>query len=776
MTKKRCCLFVLVLFTSFDTGLYCQDVAKRPNIVFFLVDDLGWQDTSVAFWNEPSEFQQHFRTPNVERLARQGIRFSRAYSCSVCSPTRTSIMTGQNAARHQVTNWTFDPNKETSGQTNRLLPPENWNRKGLQPNQLTLPKLLNTVGYQTIHCGKAHWGAAGTAGADPTRLGFDVNIAGHHAGAPGSYQGKDNYGNNPDRPQRLRWAVPGLEKYHGTNTHLTDALAAEANAAIESAVTQNKPFFLYMAPYAVHTPIQQHVRFIDNYRGKKYPNGRDIPDAEAKYASLVEGYDDALGQILQKIESLKQSGNTIVVFTSDNGGLSVHGRGESPRSGSKNTHCWPLREGKGSAYEGGIRVPLVISWAKPVKNALQKSLPIEAGTESNSMVICEDYFPTICRWAGVDINSAAKQLAGENKTKFAQPVIDGQDISSSVMGQGGANDRDFFFHYPHVWGAGSGGRYQPHSSLISGQYKLIYFYHSRRWEFYDLQNDIGEKKNLFYDRQVDGMVSVLNTISSEFSNKIREYAAQLPEIKPGINYSRRQFDPGSELEPVASNEGRGQLAGWGAGKTWLDQHNDINNIAGAGKLELVFIGDSITQGWGGPGRSVRQVAPQVWGKFYSKRKVRNFGISGDGFRHLLWRIENGNLEGINPKVIVVAIGTNDLSRGDDPELVARGIEQVVQRIEERCQRSKILLLGIFPRGSDADNPMRLKADKVNRLLRKVADNRKTLFLDIGKQFLDEAGKALPSHYHDDFLHLSPEGYMAWAEAIEPVLKKQLLKK
>ena len=773
MTKKRSCLFVLILFACFGTDLHSQESKKQPNIVFFLVDDLGWQDTSVAFWTEPTEFQRHFRTPNVEKLARQGIRFSRAYSCSVCSPTRTSILTGQNAARHRVTNWTFNPNRETSGQTSRLLPPANWNRKGLQPDQLTLPKLLKTVGYKTIHCGKAHWGAEGTAGADPRQLGFDINIAGHHAGAPGSYQGQDNYGNDPQQPRRISWAVPGLEKYHGSNTHLTDALAAEANAAIESAVAEDKPFFLYMAPYAVHTPIQEHVRFIDNYRGKKYVNGKDIPEVEAKYASLVEGYDDALGQVLQKIEELNQSSNTIVVFTSDNGGLSVHGRSVSPRGTGKNTHCWPLREGKGSAYEGGIRVPLIVSWAKRAKNALQESLPIEAGRQSDAMVSCEDYLPTFCNWAGVEIEAAAKDIARENKTQFAKPVIDGQNVTSSITGRDVADDREFFFHYPHVWGAGNGGGYQPHTSLISGQYKLIYFYHARRWEFYDLEKDIGETKNLLNEQMDPLSLSAVGAAQLKFSRKVQEFAAQLPELRASANYFRPQFDLGSDLMPLASEESRGQLAGWGAGKTWLDQHSDINMIARGSELDLVFIGDSITQGWGGQGRSVGQVAPEVWKKFYSKRKAANFGISGDGFRNLLWRIENGNLDGINPKVVVLNIGTNDLSRGDDAALIANGIEQVVQRIEERRQRTKILLLGIFPRGERADHPMRLKAKKVNKLLQKISDDRKTFFLDIGKHFVDENESALRSHYRDDFLHLSPQGYEAWAQAIEPAISKYL---
>ena len=749
----------LFLFSWISGNLYCQDAEPtRPNIVFFLVDDLGWQDTSVAFWKEPTEFQSHYRTPNVAMLANQGIRFSRAYSYCVCSPTRSSIMTGQNPARHRVTNWTFNADRETSGQTNRLLPPKDWNRKGLQPDQMTLPKLLRGVGYKTIHCGKAHWGSEGTRGADPTQLGFDVNIAGHHAGGPGSYQGKDNYGADPNNPGRRRWAVPGLDKYHGTNIHLTDALAMEASTAIESATKAGKPFFLYMAPYAVHTPIQQHVRFIDNYRGKKYASGKDIPEAEAKYASLVQGYDDALGQILNKVEQLGQSENTIVIFTSDNGGLSAHARGLSARGTGKDTHCWPLREGKGSAYEGGIRVPLIVSWAKPADNELQKRIPVARDCRTESIVVCDDYLPTICNWAGVEADS-------DHQT-------DGQDFTSVLSGKHSITDRSLFFHYPHVWGPRGSG-YQPHSSLISGTWKLIYFFHARRVEMYDLANDIGEQHNLYYRSQQDGSANAAGQIMfAALKNEIRKYGALLPETKPGANYIAPQLHANSDLQPIPSNETRGALAGWGAGRTWMDQHQDINKIAKQGEIELVFIGDSITQSWGGSGRQVGQAAPQVWEQYYAKRKAVNFGISGDGFRNVLWRIENGNLDGINPKVVVLHIGTNDLARYQ-PQRIARGIEQIVLRIEERRQRAKILLMGIFPRGATADDPMRIKANQVNKLLQQIADNRKTFYLDIGEHFINQAGKALDSHYRDDFLHLSPEGYQSWATAIEPFLVKHL---
>jgi len=438
---------------------------------------------------QPTAFQNHFDTPHMAQLAAWGIRFTDAYSCAVCSPTRTSILTGQNAARHRVTNWTLYADRDQSGTSDSLGPPQDWRRQGLQPDALTLPRLLKLSGYTTIHCGKAHWGAFGTRGADPTRLGFDINIAGHPAGAPGSYQGRDNYGNHADGSRKLPWGVPGLEKYYGTQTHLTDALAAEAAAAIDSALDRQRPFFLYMAPYAVHTPLQPHPRFIDQYQGQAYDN-TDIlvHEPEAQYASMVKGCDAALGQLLSKLKERGQAENTIIVVTSDNGGLSVHSRGTTPRGTGKDTHNWPLREGKGSAYEGGTRVPLIISWARPnPQNPLQQKLTIEAGSINSTPVICEDYLPTLCHWAGIH----APSIAAEQKWP-----LDGVNLTGVIQGQAKLPPRPLIFHYPHFWGP-QGIGYQPHSAMRLGPLKLIHFYHNDQWELYDLSQDISESNNRF---------------------------------------------------------------------------------------------------------------------------------------------------------------------------------------------------------------------------------------------------------------------------------------
>lgn len=491
------------------------DEEPGPNIIVFLVDDLGWQDTSVVFDDQASMFQQHFRTPNLERLAERGIRFSRGYAHCVCSPTRTSIMTGQHPARHRVTNWTLHRDRDSSGTTERLAAPRDWRMQGIQPDTPTLAGHLQASGYRTIHAGKAHWGAIGTPGSDPCSLGFDVNIAGHSAGAPGSYQSADQFDKPGNRGPRSVWAVPGLEKYHDQEIHLTDALAREAVSAIDDAVAADQPFFLYFAPYAVHTPLQPHPRFIDHYRGQTYPGtGREIPENEAVYASMVEGFDDALGQLLDALRDRNVADRTLIVFTSDNGGLSAHTRQMTPYETGRDTHNHPLREGKGSAYEGGIRVPLVVAWATPdAGSRIQQRIPVARGIRTATPVVPEDLMPTICHWAGVPLSEA--ESAGD------RPPRDGRDFTPWLTGAQPDAERALLFHYPHVWGPAGAG-YQPHSSLQYGGWKAIWFYDTRTWELYCLSGDPGEQDNLA-NRRPDRLAELAERLIQELDDRQAQY-------------------------------------------------------------------------------------------------------------------------------------------------------------------------------------------------------------------------------------------------------------
>lgn len=447
-----------------------RDRQAAPNIVLFLVDDMGWQDTSVSFGVEVTALNRRYRTPNMERLAAAGMKFTQAYACSVCSPTRVSLMTGLNAARHQVTNWTLKKNA-TNDRPHPTLKFPKWNMNGLCPHPdvegtvhaKALPAYLSEAGYQTIHAGKAHFGATGTAGSDPRNIGFDINIGGHAAGGPGSYLGKQNFSAAWRNGARI-WDVPGLEKYHGQDIFLTEALTIESIAAMDQAIEQDKPFFLYMSHYAVHVPFAVDDRFYQSYRDQ------GLGHTEAMYAAIVEGMDKSLGDILDHLESRNISQNTVVLFMSDNGGLSASGRG-----GKRHTHNKPLSSGKGSAHEGGIRVPMIACWPGVTP----------PGSETDHPVIIEDFFSTILEIAGVP---DVKQIGG---------VIDGISFAGLLGGKAEPNtfERSLYWHFPNHWGP-KGPGIGPSSTIRRGNWKLIHYYDGRPTELFNLAADLGESENL----------------------------------------------------------------------------------------------------------------------------------------------------------------------------------------------------------------------------------------------------------------------------------------
>ena len=437
-----------------------------PNIILFLVDDMGWQDTSVSFGDMPTLQNEKFHTPAMEDLAKRGVVFTQAYSASpVCTPSRTAILTGQSPGRSKISYWILHPDQDTSASHPRLSPPP-WNTKGLSKDDSTLPKILRQNGYRTIHVGKAHLGAVGTSGSDPINLGFDVNIAGHGAGAPGSYYGIHNFKshNRKGKSGNSVWDVPGLEHHHGKDIYLTDALCFEAQRAIREAKEAKLPFFLQFAPYAVHTPIMANSKHIDSYT--------KLDQREAAYATMVESMDCALQSIIQSVNELGILDNTIVIFTSDNGGLSAHGRGGKPH-----IHNAPLRSGKGSAYEGGIRVPLIIA-GKAVKHR---------GLRSDVPVISMDIFPTILELAHIDVST------------LDHPKIDGVSIASYVNSDSEYLDsvlasRPLIWHMPHQWGV-QGPGIEPFTAIRSGNWKLCLFHDGPRYELYDLNADVSESIN-----------------------------------------------------------------------------------------------------------------------------------------------------------------------------------------------------------------------------------------------------------------------------------------
>ena len=471
------------------TPILAQD---RPNIILFLVDDMGVMDTSVPFLTDSEgQVQTHplnqwYHTPNMERLANQGIRFSTFYAQSVSSPSRTSIMTGQNAARHRTTNWI---NSESNNRT--TYGPHEWNWKGLTSDMPVYPKLLQEAGYRTIHVGKAHFGCIGSEGEDPLNVGFDVNIGGNSIGQPGSYYGEWGYGYIKGNKSR---AVPGLEKYHGSDVFLTDALTLEAEAEIEKAVKKGKPFYLNMSHYAVHQPFEADKRYLDRYKdsGKGHM-------AEA-FATLVEGMDKSLGDLMDKLEELGVAENTLILFLGDNGG-------DAPLGGPADYgSSAPLRGKKGSEYEGGVRVPFIASWAKPdTNNKFQKKYPIANNAVQLQQGTVMDLYPTILSIAGV-------------KAKKNYP-LDGTDLKKLLQGKQDKKHRDdFLMHFPH-------GEHRANyfTTYRKGDWKLIYYYNpdttgEPSWKLYNLKDDPYETTDLA-ENQPEKVASMIELMKEHLTEE-----------------------------------------------------------------------------------------------------------------------------------------------------------------------------------------------------------------------------------------------------------------
>lgn len=507
--------------------------ADRPNIVLVLVDDLGWQDCSVPLWRAPTQGNARYRTTHLERLAGQGMRFTNGYAAApVCTPTRTSLQTGQDPGRTGITYWTLHRDRDTSRERDDIAAPP-WRVNGLSADDTTLARLLRDSGYRTIHVGKAHFGAHDTSGADPRALGFDVNIAGHASGAPGSYRGTEHFsvaGREGKLGSRTTvWDVPGLEAYHGEEIFLTEALAREAIAALEDAVTDGIPFFLDFCPYAVHTPIQAHRSKLASYP--------DLEGPEAAYATMVETVDDALGALLDALDRLGVADDTVVVYTSDNGGLSAVARGGTPH-----THNAPLRSGKGSAYEGGTRVPWVVRWRGVTA----------AGSVSATPVISQDLFPTLLAAAGVALP--------ENTP------VDGVDLASLLRGARGPTVyRPLVWHQPHQWGARGPG-IEPFTSIRLGDEKLIFFHAGPRFELYDLSDDIGETRDLAPERpeRVRVLAGALDAwFASTGASLSIDRATGEPIAAPGAAaaaWTARSSSPRLRVRSVSSEQPPGDRA------------------------------------------------------------------------------------------------------------------------------------------------------------------------------------------------------------------------
>ena len=487
-----------------SASLYAQSAEnqpdKRPNIIFFLVDDMGWQDTSLPFWTEKTPYNRLYETPNMERLARQGMMFTQAYASSISSPTRCSLMTGANAARHRVTNWTLQKNRSTDAESETLQLPE-WNWNGIAQTGGTshtfvaksFVQLLKESGYHTIHCGKAHWGAIDTPGENPCHFGFETNIAGHAAGGLATYLSELNYGHDAQGNPTSLMSVPGLEKYWQTGTFVTEALTQEALKALDKAKQYNQPFYLYMSHYAIHIPIDKDTRYFEKYKQK------GMSDKEAAYASLIEGMDKSLGDIMDWLEKNGEADNTIILFMGDNGGYAT---GSHWRDEPLYTQNAPLNCGKGSAYEGGIREPMIVSW------------PGVTQPSSGATAIC--WLRTISRHSRNGRHHRLESPANNRRSKFCPSAQTDGDPSEG---------RSLYWNCPNLWGEAGPG-IGATCSIRQGKWKLIYFYETGQKELYDIPADISEQHNLAASHP-----EVVKRLSKDLGNFLRSSGGQRPSFK-----------------------------------------------------------------------------------------------------------------------------------------------------------------------------------------------------------------------------------------------------
>ncbi|NNF32524.1 MAG: sulfatase [Saprospiraceae bacterium] len=479
-------LFIILVISACSCSNKNEVIEGRPNILFILADDLGYSDLSCMG-------SKYYETPNIDAIADNGMVFTDGYAgCQVCSPSRATIMTGQFASRHGITDWIGAPTginwQEKKKRNNKVVPPA-YNHY-MASEAITLPEALKLSGYSTFFAGKWHLGEQGNL---PTDHGFDINKGGWDKGSPaGGFF-------SPFKNPYLENQEPG--------ENLSMRLAKETSDFIRA--SKDSPFLAFLSFYAVHAPIQTTKEKWSKYRNKAermgiadqgFEDGYFLPMRKHQdnpvYAGLIESMDDAVGEVLNTLYETGLNKNTIVIFTSDNGGVT---------SGDNySTNCLPLKGGKGYEWEGGIRIPYIVSvpWMD------------HQGYRNNTPVAGSDFYPTILELAGLPLHND-DHLDG----KSIVPLLNGNLLE----------DRPLIWHYPHY--GNQGGR--PVSIIRKGDWKLIHFWEDGHHELYNLPEDIHEDNDLSA-RHPDRAESM----SVQLMRHLEESGAKIPTHDP--NYSQEQ--------------------------------------------------------------------------------------------------------------------------------------------------------------------------------------------------------------------------------------------
>lgn len=458
----------------------CSREQLPPNILLIVVDDLGYSDLH-CYGNQLVD------TPHIDQLAAEGIRFTSAYaSCTVCSPTRASLMTGRNPVTVDITDWIPGQQESQGGPRpgEKFLVPR-FNQH-LLLEEITLAEKLAEAGYSTASIGKWHLGGEGYL---PTDQGFSLNVAGYSKGSPPSYY-------YPYRSAYRSDSITPLE-LTGDSLYLTDRLTNEAIQFMAN--SREKPFFLYLPYYNVHTPLEGRPDLLKKYESRLQDHQNDSITRNPHFLAMTEAVDINVGRIMQFLEEKGLEQNTLVIFTSDNGGLLL-------RNGNFIRASWnyPLRAGKGTLYEGGLRIPAVIRWPGT----------IEAGRISEEIIISTDIYPTVTELVGIDIDHE----------------MEGKSLLPHLLNSEPLERETLYWHYPHYHLGKPGG------AIRQGDFKLIEFFETGESELYNLREDPQELHNLAKELPVKA-----RELQLELQRWREENKAKMPTPNP--DYDPRSNQP-----------------------------------------------------------------------------------------------------------------------------------------------------------------------------------------------------------------------------------------
>jgi arylsulfatase A-like enzyme len=601
-TAMKCLSLVLSSFVFLHSSFSAQ-----PNVILFLVDDMGWMDSGVYG-------SKYYETPNIDRFGRRAMRFTNAYSQPLCSPTRASLLSGQYTARHGITTASgHQPPqpaghvffKESAPANAPMLTPESKNY--LEPAQITLAETLKDAGYRTAHIGKWHLGL--TQPHWPEQQGFDVAFHCHpDPGPPGNYFSP--YGvtpeGNPTAKSKVGTITDGPE-----GEYIVDRQAAEAAKFI--AESKGGPFFLNLWCYGVHGPWGHKEENTKYFAAKKDPSGRQ---GNPIMASMLKSVDECFGRILDELDKKDLTGNTLIIFTSDNGGnthsnTTTEGRKAANEDWTKwagsqpPTMNTPLRDGKGTLYEGGTRVPMMWSWAGK----------IAPGSTSEAVVGPIDVYPTIIDLLGI--------------TKPVKQVFDGVSYAKVLKGEGQLDRAAYFNYHPHAGANKAGGVW-----VRSGDFKLLrWFGNPSTHELYNLRDDLSETNDLA--TKMPDKVKELEDLIDGF---LKDTGATYPRPNPA-------YKPVAAKAPAKSND---PLVGWKERGCKATVADGILSMKATGKPGTAFLGHAMAK-MTGPATIKLRVRSQTGGA----AKIDSFpngSADTNGMLSLPFEIKPGDWQDVQVKV------------------------------------------------------------------------------------------------------------------------------